>query len=86
MFEQAIFKETGEYFMTLAENLRKEDEEKGIRGLKEAIEKGMAVKFPGDIASVMAEVNKINDLDALVEITKTTYTTNDSSEILALLK
>ena len=34
----------------------------------------------------MAHLNKIDDLEILVEITKTIRTTNDISEILALLK
>jgi uncharacterized membrane protein YkoI len=85
--EQAISKETEEYVMTL---LRKEGEERGklegIKGLKEAIEMGAADRFPGDIDTVMAKVNKVDDLETLVEITKTIYTANDISEILALLK
>jgi len=35
--------------MTLAEKLRNEGEQKGIKGLREAIEAGLAVNFPGDI-------------------------------------
>ena len=89
MAEQAISKETGEYIMTLAEKLRKEGEKRGekrgIRGLKEAIEVGMAVKFPADLDTVMAEVNKIDNLETLVKITKTIHTAQDISEILALL-
>ncbi|MCA1793818.1 MAG: Rpn family recombination-promoting nuclease/putative transposase [Desulfobacteraceae bacterium] len=92
--EQAISKETGEYVMTLLEKLRNEGEERGIvkgklegiRGLREAIETGAAVRFPGDIDTVMAKVNKTDDLETLVEIAKTIYTANDISEILALLK
>jgi hypothetical protein len=99
MAEQAISKETGEYVMTLLEKLQKEGEERGLvkgekrgivkgkqEGLKEAIEMGITLKFPGDIESVMAEVNKIDDPETLKEITKTIYTANDISEILALLK
>jgi flagellar biosynthesis/type III secretory pathway protein FliH len=89
--EQAISKETGEYVMTLLEKLRKEGEERGKQegkqeGFKEAIEMGITFKFPGDIEAVMAEVNKIDDPETLKEITKTIYTANDISEILALLK
>jgi len=43
-------------------------------------------KFPGDIEAVMSRVNKIDDPKTLKEITKTIYTANDISEILALLK
>jgi hypothetical protein len=90
MVEQAISKETGEYVMTLLEKLRNEGEQKGklegIKGLREAIETGAAVKFPGDIDTVMAKVNETDDLETLVEVAKTIYTTNDISEILALLK
>jgi hypothetical protein len=50
------------------------------------MELGLAVKFPGDIEAVMAEVNKIDDPETLKEITKTIYTAKDISEILALLK
>jgi|SRR6056297_3503012 hypothetical protein len=88
--EQAISKETGEYVMTLLEKLRKEGrlegEQKGIKGLREAIETGAAVRFPGDIDTVMSKVNKTDDLETLVEVAKAIYTANDISEILALLK
>jgi predicted transposase YdaD len=89
--EQAISKETGEYVMTLLEKLRNEGEERGekkgkLEGLKEGIELGITYKFPGDIDAVMTEVNKINDLDMLKEITKAVHTAKDISEILALLK
>ncbi|MFO7881482.1 MAG: hypothetical protein R6U52_02955 [Kosmotogaceae bacterium] len=81
----------GETVRTTAEKLRKEGEERGEkkgekRGYRQTIELGLAVRFPGDIDTVMAEVNKIEDLDTLVEITKTIYTAQDISEILALLK
>ena len=86
--EHAISKEMGEYVMTLAEKLRKEGEERGERrgkreGYREAIEMGIILKFPGDIEAVMAEVNKIDDPEILKKITKTIYTANDISEILA---
>ena len=89
--EQAISKETGEYVMTLLEKLQNEGAERGekkgkLEGLKEGIELGITLKFPGDIEAVMAEVNKIDDPETLKEITKTIYTANDISEILALLK
>jgi len=88
--EQAISKETGGYIMTLAERLRNEGrlegEERGIKGIREAIEMGITLKFPGDIDTVMARVNKTNDLETLVEVAKTIYTANNISEILALLK
>ena len=88
--EQAISKETGEYVMTLLEKLRSEGEERGkqegIKGFREAIETGAAVRFPGDIDTVMTKVNETDDLDTLVEVAKTIYTANDVSEILALLK
>jgi len=85
--EQAISKETGEYVMTLLEKLRKEGKQEArLEGLREGIELGLAVKFPGDINTVMAEVNKIDNPETLKEITKTIYTANDISEILALLK
>ena len=93
--EQAISKETGEYVMTLLEKLRSEGEERGLvkgekkgeaKGLRNGIELGITLKFPGDIEAVMAEVNKIDDPKTLKEITKTIYTANDISEILALLK
>ena len=85
--EEAISKETGEYVMTLAEKLRNEGEAKGrLEGLKEGIELGITLKFPEDINTVMAKVNKINNLDDLVEISKTTHTAKDISEILVLIK
>jgi hypothetical protein len=76
--------------MTLLEKLRnegkQEGKQEGIKGLKEAIETGAAVKFPGDIDTVMAKVNKTDDLETLVAVAKTIYIANDISEILALLK
>ena len=92
--EQAISKETGGYVMTLLEKLRNEGKQEGrlegklegIKGLREAIETGAAVKFPGDIDTVMAKVNKTDDLETLVAVAKTIYIANDISEILALLK
>ena len=95
MAEKAISKETGGYVMTLAEKLRKEGEARGeeigekrgeVKGLRNAIELGMTLKFPGDIEVVMDRVNQINDIAALVEITETIKTAQDSSEILTLLK
>jgi hypothetical protein len=87
---KAISKDMGGFVMTLAEKLRNESEQKGklegIKGLREAIETGAAVKFPGDIDTVMAKVNQTDDLETLVEVAKTIYTTNDISEIMALLK
>jgi hypothetical protein len=81
--EEAISKETGEYIMTLAEKLKNEGK---LEGYRETIELSMAVKFPGDIGTVMARVNEIDDLDTLVEITKAIHTAKDISEILSLLK
>jgi predicted transposase/invertase (TIGR01784 family) len=81
--EEAISKETGEYIMTLAEKLKNEGK---LEGYRETIELSMAVKFPGDIGTLMARVNEIDDLDTLVEITKAIHTAKDISEILALLK
>jgi len=87
MAEQAISKETGGYIMTLAERLRKEGEERGkLEGLRNAIELGITLKFPEDIETVMARVNKINDINILDGVTKTIKTAKESSEILALLK
>ena len=78
--EKAISKETGEYVMTLAEKLRNEGEVKGeIRGLREGIELGITLKFPGDIDTVMAKVNKIDNLDALKEIKEAIKTAQDIS-------
>jgi predicted transposase YdaD len=85
--EKVISKETGEYIMTLAEKLRNEGEVKGeIKGFKEGIELGITLKFPGDIDTVMAEVNKIDDLGTLKEIKETIKTAQDISEIMVLLK
>ncbi len=80
--EQAISKETGAYIMTLAEKLRNEGE---VKGLRNAIELGMTLKFPGDTEAVMVRVNQIDDIDILNEITRAIKTAKHSSEILALL-
>jgi predicted transposase/invertase (TIGR01784 family) len=85
--EEAISKETGEYIMTLAEKLKNEGKLEGERkGYRQAIEMGVAIRFPENIDEVMARVNEIDDLDTLVEITKAIHTAKDISEILALLK
>lgn len=89
--EQAISRETGGYVMTLAEKLKNEGRQEGKQegrkeGRKEGIEMGITLKFPGDIETVMAKVNKIEDPETLKEITKTIYMAHDISEILALLK
>jgi hypothetical protein len=84
--EKAISKDMGGFVMTLAEKLKNEGKLEGVRGLKEGIEVGITVKFPGDIGTVMARVNEIDDLDTLVVITKTIHTAKDVSEIMALLK
>ena len=93
--EKAISKETGGYVMTLAEKLRNEGKLEGLvegelkgeaKGLRNAIELGITLKFPGDIEDVMAKVNKTDDLDTLVKVTDVIKIAKDISEILALLK
>jgi hypothetical protein len=89
--EKAISEEAGRYVMTLEEKTKNEGRLEGklegkLEGLKEGIELGIALKFPGDIDTVMVEVNKIDDLDTLKEIKETIKTAQDISEILALLK
>jgi hypothetical protein len=85
--EQAVSKDMGGFVMTLEEKIKNEGRLEGlVKGLREGIELGIAYKFPGDIDAVMTEVNKIDDLDTLKEITKAIHTANDISEILALLK
>jgi len=85
--EQSISKETGGYVMTLEEKVKNEGRLEGrLEVYKEAIELGITLKFPGDIDTVMAEVNKMDDLDTLKEIKETIKTADDISEILSLLK
>jgi predicted transposase YdaD len=89
--EKAISEEAGRYVMTLEEKTKNEGRLEGklegeIKGLKEAVELGITLKFPGDIDTVMAEVDKIDDLDTLKEIKETIKTAQNISEILALLK
>jgi predicted transposase YdaD len=86
--EKAISEEAGRYVMTLEEKTKNEGRLEGklegkLEGLKEGIELGIALKFPGDIDTVMAKVNKIDDLGTLKEIKETAQ---DISEIMALLK
>jgi hypothetical protein len=81
--EKAISEEAGRYVMTLEEKTKNEGR---LEGLKEGIELGIALKFPGDIDTVMAKVNKIDDLGTLKEIKETIKTAQDISEIMALLK
>jgi predicted transposase/invertase (TIGR01784 family) len=85
--EKAISEEAGRYVMTLEEKTKNEGRLEGkLEGLKEGIELGIALKFPGDIDTVMAKVNKIDDLGTLKEIKETIKTAQDISEIMALLK
>jgi hypothetical protein len=85
--EKAISEEAGRFVMTLEEITKNEGRLEGlVKGLKEGIELGITLKFPGDIETVMTEVNKVDDLDTLKEITKAVHTAKDVSEILALLK
>jgi len=81
--------------MTLAEKLRNEGKLEGLfegekrgeaKGLRNAIELGITLKFPGEIEAVMVRVNKIDDLETLVKVTEVIKTADDISEILALLK
>jgi len=60
----------------------KRGEKKGkLEGFREAIELGITLKFPGDIDAVMAKVNKIDDVETLVKITKAIKIAKNSSEI-----
>lgn len=77
--------------MTLAEKLRNEGKLEGLfegeaKGLRNAIELGITLKFPEEIDTVMDKVNKTDDLDTLVKVTDVIKTAKDISEILALLK
>jgi predicted transposase/invertase (TIGR01784 family) len=81
--EQAVSKDTGGYIMTLAEKLRNEGK---LEGLREAIELGITLKFPGDIDAVMARVNVLDDLETLTAVKEAIKTAKDGAEILALLK
>lgn len=81
--------------MTLAEKLRNEGKLEGkleglfegeAKGLRNAIELGITLKFPEEIDTVMDKVNKTDDLDTLVKVTDVIKTAKDISEILALLK
>ncbi len=89
--EKAISEKAGEYIMTLAEKLRKEGEIRGkiegkIEGLSDAIELGMILKFPDKVSQIMAEVNKIKDIELLIKIKEAIKTSKDASEILLLTK
>jgi predicted transposase YdaD len=57
-----------------------------IKGLREAIELGITLKFPGDIDAVMARVNVLDDLETLTAVKEAIKTAKDGAEILALLK
>jgi predicted transposase YdaD len=92
--EQALSTSEGVYIMTLAERLRKEGEVRGeirgelrgkvegrLEGMKDAIELGMVLKFPDQRDYVMAEVQKINDLDTLIKIKEAIKTAKAVSEL-----
>ena len=80
--EQAFSGREGEYIMTLAEKLRMEGE---IKGLRQAIELGMTLKFPDRMYSVMSRIMDINDISVLAKIKDAIKTARDDSEIMALL-
>jgi hypothetical protein len=66
-------------------------EEKGvaigeIRGLRDAIELGIALKFPEDLNTVMDGVEKINNISALRRIKETIKIAQSSSELVILVK
>ena len=85
--QQAFSVKEGEYIMTLAEKLRKEGEIRGeIKGLKDAIELGMTLKFPDHVNTVMAEVKKIDDLGTLQKIKEAIKSSSDVSQILYLFE
>jgi hypothetical protein len=86
--EQAVSKDTGGYIMTtIAQRLHNEGRLEGeIKGLREAIELGITLKFPGDIDAVMARVNVLDDLETLTAVKEAIKTAKDGAEILALLK
>jgi predicted transposase/invertase (TIGR01784 family) len=84
--EKAISEEAGRYVMTLEEKTKNEGRLEGrLEVYKEAIELGITLKFPGDLETVMVEVNKIDDLGTLKEIKEAIKTAQDISEIMALL-
>jgi len=63
------------------------DEMRGqIMGLIDAIELGMTLRFPDQIAVVMAEVKKINSLDVLIKIKDAIKTAKSVSDIQQLIK
>ena len=71
--------------MTLAESLRREGEIRGeIKGLSDAIELGMTLRFPDKVDAVMAGVKKINNIGVLVKIKEAIKTVKDGSGILLL--
>ena len=87
---QALSDREGNFIMTLAEKLRMEGEIKGkkeglMKGLKQAIELGMSLKFPDKVYAVMSGINKINDTNVLEKIKDAIKTAKDDSEIMALL-
>lgn len=81
--EQALSRTEGEYAMTLADKLRKEGE---IRGLADAVELGMILKFPDHVGAVMAAVSEIKEREALKKIKEAIKTAKDVSEIMQLVK
>jgi predicted transposase/invertase (TIGR01784 family) len=52
-----------------------------LEGMKDAIELGMVLKFPDQRDYVMAEVQKINDLDTLIKIKEAIKTAKAVSEL-----
>jgi len=84
--EQALSKKEGGFTMTLAERLRMEGKNEGkIEGLRQAIELGMALKFPDHASEITSRVDEITDINVLEKIKDTIKTAKDSSEIAKYL-
>ena len=88
--EQALSKKEGGFTMTLAERLRMEGKNEGkiegkIEGLRQAIELGMALKFPDHASEITSRVDEITDINVLEKIKDAIITAKDVSQITKYL-
>ncbi len=77
--------------MTLAEKLRKEGFEQGIRvgelsGLIEAVELGLTLRFGDQSLKLMPLIRQIQDTDRMKVIKEAVKTVKDVSDIKAMIE
>ena len=82
MVEESISKDKGGEIMSLAERLRQEGFQQGIKqGLLEAIELGLKLKFGTDGLKIYPEISRIDNVDTLKSIKEAIEIAKEIDEI-----